>query len=122
MYDASHTMGNDIGLCACGDLDLATGTELGQQRVLRRLLTVPGACIWHLSYGAGLPLFVGQVANGPRIQAVTRTQMYREAVVGRTPPPAIGVTVLSSGTVTLTIAYVDATTQQPAALSFNVPG
>ncbi len=122
MSDLAHTFGADLAWSATGDLVLSAGTQLGQQRVLRRLLTAPVSYIWHVLYGAGLPSFVGQPANPLRIAAVARTQMYLEAAVARTPPPAIGVNVLTSGTVSLTIQYADATTQQPVALSFNLAG
>lgn len=122
MADLAHQFGADLQLSHRGDLALSDGVQLGQERVLRRLLTAPGAYIWHVAYGAGLPLFVGQVANKPRIAAVTRTQMFLESRVARTPPPQIDVNVLATGTLTLSIRYADVPSQQPVVLSFNLPG
>lgn len=122
MADLAHQFGSDLQLGPVGDLALSDGAALGQERVLRRLLTSPGAYIWHIAYGAGLPLFVGEPANKPRIAAVTRTQMFLESRVARTPPPAIDVNVLATGTVTLSIRYADVPSLQPVVLSFNLPG
>lgn len=122
MPDISHTIGNDLALSATGDIALSDGTQLGQERVLRRLLTLPGSYIWHLNYGAGLPAFVGQIADKLRIAAVARSQMYREAVVSRSPPPVINVDVKPTGVVTLDIKYIDAQTISPVALNFSLRG
>lgn len=122
MPDLSHVFGNDLTVSATGDLALSDGTELGQQRVLRRLLTAPKAYIWHLTYGAGLPRFVGQIANKLRIAAIARTQMYMEDVVARTPAPAINVDVQPTGVVTLGIQYVDTETNAPATINFDLNG
>lgn len=122
MADIKHTIGGDLTLSPTGDIALSDGAELGQERVLRRLLTNPADYIWHLAYGAGLPRFVGEVADKSRIIAVTRAQMYREGVVARTPAPNITVDVQMTGLVTLGIQYVDQATQTPVALNFNVEG
>ena len=122
MADAQHTFGSDLTVSATGSLALSTGTQLGQERVLRRLFTNPGAYIWQLAYGGGLGGFVGTTAPAARIAAVTRTQMFREAVVSRTPAPSVSVTSNNTGTVTLDVAYVDAPTQQPVVLSVPLTG
>ena len=59
MQDAALIWGGDLGAGNTGDIALASGTILGQQRILRRLLTNPGDYIWHTEYGAGLAQFVG---------------------------------------------------------------
>jgi hypothetical protein len=115
-------MGNDLTVSATGDIALSSGTQVGQERVLRRLLTNPKAYIWHLNYGAGLGRFVGQTANKLRIMAVAKAQMFREAIVSRTPAPTIGVDVQQTGVVTLSIAYVDTTSQTPQTLNFPLNG
>jgi hypothetical protein len=122
MADLAHQYGADLTLSATGDLALSSGTKEGLERVLRRLLTAPGAYIWHLFYGAGLPRFVGEVANKLRIAAVARSQMYREAAVARTPAPEINVDVQPTGIVSLGIKYSDAATQTTVAANFNLNG
>lgn len=122
MPDIQHTMNSDLTSSATGDIALSTGTQLGQERVLRRLLTNPKAYIWHLNYGAGLGRFVGQTVNKLRIAAVAKAQMYREAIVSRTPAPTIAVDVQQTGVVTLNIGYVDTTSQTPQVLSFPLNG
>ncbi len=100
-------MGSDIALSATGDLLGVSGAPYTQQRVLRRLLTNPGAYIWHIPYGAGLPRFVGEVANGVRIAAVIRRQMALEKGVARSPPPAVTVDAQPTGIVTARVTYAD---------------
>jgi hypothetical protein len=122
MADIAQTWGSDLQVSASGDLLTADGTQLGQQRVLRRLLTNVGDYIWQLSYGAGLGGFVGSPVNAQQIQAIARQQMYREAVVARNPAPVITVNTTTGGTVTLNIQYVDAPSNQPVVLSFSLTG
>jgi hypothetical protein len=122
MPDLQHTFGADLTVSATGDLALSDGTQLGQERVLRRLLTAPGNYIWQLAYGAGLPGFIGTPAQSDRISAVAKAQMYRESVVLRNPAPVVSVDVEPTGVVTLDIKYADATTQQTTTLSFSLNG
>lgn len=122
MADIAHQFGSDLTISATGDIAISDGAQLGKERILRRLLTIPGSYIWHLAYGAGLPRFVGQVANKLRIAAVARSQMYREASVSRSPAPAIAVDVQPTGVVTLNISYADATTQQTVSINHNLNG
>lgn len=122
MADVSFLLGGDLTLSPTGDIALADGTTLGEQRVLRRLLTIPKHYIWHVEYGAGIPRFVGQTVNVDRIKAVVKSQMFRERVVARSPAPVINVTSTTNGIVTLDIKYVDSTTLSPVALTFNLNG
>jgi phage baseplate assembly protein W len=93
--------------------------------VLRRLMTNPGDYIWQLGYGAGLGQFIGQPTNASQIQAVIRSQIFKEAAVARTPEPVISVQsdpTSGAGTVYVQIRYVDAATGQTQVLSFSVNG
>ncbi len=120
MPDLSHFYGSDLTVGPGGDLATASGTQLGQQRVLRRLLTNPGDYLWNPSYGAGLAQFVGQPANAARIRSVIRSQIFQESVVSRTPEPAIDVQADDTGAVTVQIRYADSATGETQALSFTV--
>ena len=120
MPDISHIYGADIAAGPTGDLAVADGTVLGQQRVLRRLLTNPGDYIWNLDYGAGLAQFVGQPARAAQIRALIRRQIFRESVVARTPEPAIDVSFDGHGTLFVDIRYADATSGQTQVLAFSV--
>ncbi len=125
MFDLSHQWGADLSVGPTGDLALASGSLLGQQRVLRRLMTNPGDYIWQPGYGAGLARFIGQPGNASRIQAVIRGQIFKEAAVARTPEPVIAVRfdpAGGTGTVTVQIRYVDAPSGQTQLLSFSVNG
>jgi phage baseplate assembly protein W len=123
MADISHQWGSDLTTGPTGDLAVVTGAMLGQQRVLRRLLTNPGDYIWQPGYGAGLARFIGQPGNMLAIRAVVRSQIFKEAAVARTPEPVIDVTLDPAGavgTVYVNVRYVDADSGETQILSFSV--
>lgn len=119
MSDLHHYIGDDLSVSATGDLLIASGTEEGQQRVLRRLLTNPGDYIWHLDYGAGLPREVGNTLDTRRLNGLIRSQVFNESVVSRNPDPNIILTAIQGG-VSARIQYVDAVTQQQIGLAFDI--
>lgn len=108
MADISHTMGSDLTLSPSGDLASADGAVLTQQRVLRRLLTSLQGYVWHPTYGAGLPGFVGRVIRKARIKSVILRQMQMERGVGPTPSPTVTIEAPQGlNTVTAHIRYAD---------------
>lgn len=119
MTDLYHYIGDDLGVSATGDLLPVDGITLGQQRVLRRLLTNPGDYSFHPDYGAGLPREVGNLADVRRIQALIRTHIFKESAVARTPEPVITVTPIANG-VAVRIQYADADTRQLVTLNFDI--
>jgi hypothetical protein len=122
MADIAHQWGSDLSLGPGGDIALAAGSALGQQRVLRRLLTNPGDYIWQLGYGAGLAALIGSPAEASRIAAVIRSQIFKESIVAQTPEPVITVQAANDGSNSFyaVIAYVDANTGVTQTLSFPV--
>jgi phage baseplate assembly protein W len=125
LADIYQQWGSDLVVGPTGDIGTIDGSLLGQQRVLRRLLTNPGDYIWQLDYGAGLARFIGQAANPLQIRAVIRSQIFKEAAVARQPEPLINVQVApggATGTVYVYIRYVDAESSQTQTLSFSVSG
>jgi hypothetical protein len=105
--DLDHDFGGDLALGPTGDLATVTGTVLGQQRVLRRLLTNAGDYIWHLAYGAGLPAVIGTPVDAATIEGIVLGQIFLEAAVARSPAPVVE--VQSTGSlVSLSITYADA--------------
>jgi len=123
MSDLAHQWGSDLEFVPTGDLAVLGGSALGQQRVLRRLLTSPLDYIWQPSYGAGLASFIGRPANALRIRATIRSQIFKEATVAQTPEPVIEVTLCpggASGDVYVHILYEDAQTGQTQVLTFSV--
>ena len=120
MQDAALLWGQDIGFSNVGDVALASGTSLGQQRVLRRLLTNPGDYIWNPDFGAGLARFVGAPCNTATIRATIRSQIFMEGSVARLPEPVIDVTSASDGSVYVQIRYVDSTSDSTQILSFSL--
>jgi hypothetical protein len=120
MVDLALQVGGDLSVGPTGDLAVADGTMLTQQRVLRRLVTNPGDYIWQLSYGAGLGRFVGQPGAPAAIGGVTRAQLLQEAAVASSPPPVVTAVAGNDGTVITALTYTDATTGQASTLSFSL--
>ena len=120
MGDASHNFGSDLDLSASGDFLYVEGDAETTQHVIKRLLTPAGAYIWHLLYGAGLGQFVGQPENALAIENVVRSQIFQEQDVAQLPEPVVTTTGNPDGTVTVDIAYADATTGASKMLSFTL--
>jgi phage baseplate assembly protein W len=120
MSDLQHQFGSDLSVGPTGDLATVNGATLGQQRVLRRLLTNSGDYIWQLGYGAGLAQFVGQPADATRIRAVIRSQIFKETAVARTPEPVVDVVSDGIGTVSVQVSYIDAETDATQVLGFTL--
>ena len=120
MPDLFHQYGGDLLLGPSGDLASVDATLLGQQRVLRRLLTNPGDYLWNPAYGAGLGQFVGQPASVARIRSAIRSQIFQESAVARQPEPVIDVRSDGGGIVTVLVSYADSNTGATQVLSFSV--
>jgi hypothetical protein len=119
MPDIAHWFGQDLSSGATGDLLAIDGVLRGQQRVLRRLLTNPGDYIWHPSYGAGLPSFIGSDVDVDAIKAVILAQIFLESSVARIPQPVIEVSPIAEG-VFVNIVYVDNDTGRQVTVSFDL--
>lgn len=122
MAELQLTFGTDLSIDVSGDLATSDGTQEGQERIVRRLLTFPGEYIWDVTYGAGLARFLGKPAFKARIAAITRSQLSKEASVARTPPAQIAVNVQRDGTVTEDIKYSDGNTGAPIPLTLPITG
>lgn len=122
MKDLYHYWSDDLKTGNTGDLLPVSGTERGQQRIIRRLLTNPGEYLWHPEYGAGLPAYIGRVMDESEVIAAIRSQLGFEACVARTPLPEISLQQLPTelNGFSVTIRYNDADTNSPQVLSFNV--
>jgi hypothetical protein len=120
MADAFLIWGGDLQVSATGDIAISTGTNLGQQRVLRRLLTNLLDYIWQPDYGAGLGSFVGKPANQRTIEATIRNQLSLEPSLSQLPPPTVAVLVEPNGQVFTEIGYVDSNTGTLQLLSFSL--
>lgn len=119
MNDIFQRYGSDITTSSTGDLQPVDGSERGQQRIIRRLLTNPGDYIFHPEYGAGLPAKIGDTVDIPNIRALIRGQMLLEESVAKIPEPQVTINAIPGG-IGCVIRYADAQTKTPAVLSFNV--
>jgi hypothetical protein len=119
LTDASHTYGGDLSWSPSNDLAIVTGSAEGQQRVLRRVLTIAGNYIWNLTYGGGASGLVGTTATATQVEATMRAQMFQEACVTQNPPPLVTVNPFTNG-LSVFIQYTDSETADPVILSFSV--
>jgi len=120
MPDAGLLWNTDFSAGPTGDLATVSGTDLGQQRVLRRLLTNAGDYIWQPDYGAGLGQLVGQPVDVLSVTSLIRSQIFQESCVARSPEPVVDVSIDGSGAVFVHIRYIDNTTGTTQQLSFSV--
>lgn len=120
--DIFQYYGGDLSLNSQGDLMTVDGVTKGQQRILRRLFTVPGTYIPHPSYGAGIQKFIGTPLTQNvymQIQGLITAQMNYESCVAKSPAPVIAMQAIASG-ISVTINYTDAGTLTPQVLTFSV--
>ena len=122
MADLSQTWSGDLALTQSGDLTTASGPALGTQRVLRRLLTNPGAYLWHLDFGTGLAAWIGAPAAPAAIATAVRSQLFLDAAVAADPAPVIELQPGPAGALYLSVRYADAETALPQTLNAMIPG
>ena len=120
MPDLHHTWAGDLLPSPTGDLLLAAGPPLGTQRVLRRLLTDPGAYLWHPAYGAGLGRFVGEPTDPRGTAALIPGQMRGEPAVAASPEPVVTVRADPGGTLAVQVRYADAETADTLTLDLPI--
>ncbi|HEV2917562.1 MAG TPA: hypothetical protein VGW78_07515 [Candidatus Babeliales bacterium] len=122
LNDLYLNFGTDLLPSAIGDIQTVSGSTRSQQRVLRRLLTQPGSYIWHPTYGAGLPGFVGQPLsqdNYQQMKSLIISNMFLEESVSQTVQPVIAMQPLPDG-IFIQINYTENPTLAPIVLSFDL--
>jgi phage baseplate assembly protein W len=122
MPDAALPWSGDLGSGVTGDILLCSGAQLGEQRILRRLLTNPGDYFWQPDYGAGLGRYIGLTVDSAQIRAAIRSQIFLESCVARLPEPVINVENTLDGSVYVQIQYVDSLVGASQVLSFSIGG
>jgi phage baseplate assembly protein W len=118
---SNYVNGSDLKLTAQGDLQTVDGDALTQERIYRRLMTTPGSYIFHPTYGAGLPTYIGKPLTNElykQLAALIIAQVLEEATVSKTPEPQI---TLKSAPFVLfgEIQYYSAITNSLQILSFQ---
>ena len=119
LNDLSHWVGGDLSTTSNGDFALANSDQRTQQRIMRRLVTNPGDYIFHPSYGAGLPQFIGQTLDVAAVRGLIRSQVKMEDGVAQSPEPQVDVAAITNG-VSVHIVYTSAITSRPVSLTFSV--
>ena len=119
MTDIAHVFGQDLQVGSTGDLATVTGSDETQQRVLHRLMTNPGAYIWNLDYGAGLPALVGAVIDPPSVGAAIVGQMLLESEVASIPAPTVSVATDNVSSQIASVTYTDASTGEAQTLTLG---
>jgi len=120
MQDAALQWGGDLTPSPSGDLLLAGGSALSQQRVLRRLLTNTTDYIWQSAYGAGLGQFVGQPNAARAVAGVIYAQIFNEASVAQQPLPVVTADALPDGSVLVDINYTNVASGNTQSLTFSM--
>jgi len=114
--------GFDLQLLPNAQLELVDNGLETQQRILRRLMTNPGAYLFAPDYGAGLGLYIGQNLSNAlehQIKGVITRQMFLENTVVQSPPPKISLS--QNGTqLTVSITYIAKSSGNVYTLSFTV--
>jgi len=122
LSDIWQIWSTDLTASNSGDLKTATGTDRGQQRIIRRFMTNPGDYLEDPTYGAGLPQYVGALQSQDVLDKVSGTctaQVLMEAVVAPTPAPVVTLQQLPDFSLWVSVQYTDAETGAPQTLSFN---
>lgn len=117
-----HYFGSGLVLSSNAQLRLIDGDLETKQRIYRRLLTNQKGYLWHTSYGAGLPQYVGRPltpALEKEIKGVITRNIFQENTVSQSPPPSISLNQ-SGNILYCTINYTSKTTGLIYTLSFNV--
>ena len=122
MSDLGSEWAGDLTSSETGDVVIVGVPALGTERVLRRLLTNPGAYLWHPEYGAGLARFVGQPIDKAGLEALIRSQMLLETAVANDPEPIVEVQSDPGGSLFVQVRYADADTAEMLTLNIQVPG
>lgn len=120
--DAWCVYGNDLLLNGVGDLQVANGINLSEQRVIRRLLTNPGDYPFVPAYGAGLPAYVGEPLTPDLydlIQSTTLSNIFLETSVSQDPAPVVLFQTVQQG-ILMQINYTVAPLQIPIVINFPV--
>lgn len=117
--ESFHLWGEDLELGPTNDVRVVKGTEQGQQRVLRRLLTAPGEMVFHPEYGAGLPAWIGETRDVQKIEGLIVSQMLLEARVAASPRPVVQL-VPRADSLFCRITYVDAVSRETQVLAFDL--
>jgi hypothetical protein len=105
--------GSDLSVGPTGDINVTPVQENVQQRVVRRLLTNPGAYIWHTDYGAGLGGYVGRPYSPGNIVGAILNQLQLEPLVAATPTPTVQINQSTTGpfsSTSVTVQYLVAGT------------
>src|ERR1700722_19689144 len=105
--------GSDLSVGPTGDINVTSVQENVQQRVVRRLLTNPGAYIWHTDYGAGLGGYVGRPYSPGNIVGAILNQLQLEPLVAATPAPTVQINQSTTGpfsSTSVTVQYLVAGT------------
>jgi hypothetical protein len=117
--------GGDLETNATGDICVQTVDIELQQRLVRRLLTNPGAYIWHTKYGAGLGQFVGQPYSSGVVRETISDQIRLEPLIATNPAPDVIVTQSLDSTFdasSVSVRYQQVSSPTPTLLVLNGGG
>ena len=111
---------DDFVADASGDLLMASGVDLANQSIVRRVMTAVQGYVFHPEYGAGLPQKIGGVYQPSTIKAIVQSQVALDANVDQSKAVVVDVAALDGGVNVVTISYTAASTSEAAVLSFTL--
>lgn len=122
MADLSLNWKGDFDVSPTGDILLADGDQLAQQRIQRRLFTQVKGYIYHLPYGAGMPQKIGGTMRLTQIRALVVSQVGQETSVSQSPPPSVTVVYdkNNTGLYIVTISYTSVVTGKTVSFQLQV--
>ncbi|QDH16779.1 phage tail protein [Swingsia samuiensis] len=119
MSSLSHWYGQDLSIDK-DRLKIVSGAEEVQQRLLRRLLTNSGDCIWQPKYGAGVRKMVGQVLRPGMMQASIRAEVLQDSGVDSSKPVEVIITDRGGGGCDCQISYFDNENNEKKEINFPI--
>jgi len=122
MSDFYHVFGEDLFCDPAGSLREASGDLLTRQSILRRLCTNPGAYLWHVDHGAGLPARIGMPIAEVETRGLITSQLGLEAGVDQTQPVTVELQAKAPGTYLCTITYSGRDGSDRQTFTFNQDG
>ncbi|WP_029604808.1 hypothetical protein [Kozakia baliensis] len=119
MSSLGHVMGDDLTLDAKSGIAVVSGSQETRENILRRLCTNPGAYIWQLDYGTGLPAMIGEPLLVQKTRRAVLAQMMDEFGVDQTQAVNVELSSSAGDIVQCTISYVDAQTGRTEILTVS---
>ena len=118
--------GADLSIGPTGDIAVLPVSDELKYRIIRRLLTNPGDCVWHSEYGAGIGNRVGQPFSLRSIESMIQYHIKYESRVKLVPVPKVIAAETddkspSGATITIQYSAIDVPIGKSVVFGLHVP-